>query len=197
MRIIETPVYKFSELSDEAKEKAIEHCRQINVEDTDWYEFVYEGWYALLKSYGFTDAKIYFSGFFSQGDGACFDARIDIKKAFKKYTLKSLLTGNKVKHARAIANYIDSYCSARIITVNYHYNHERTRRIESSIDRDLPRLNVAVEKFFDWMEEKRLELCRKIYKSLEENYNYLTSDEVVIEAIEANEYEFTSEGKMV
>ena len=198
MRIIETPVYSFAELSDEAKEKAIESCRQINVEDTDWHEFVYEGWYELLESYGFTEADIYFSGFWSQGDGACFECKyIDLQQSFKEYTLESLLEGNKVKHAAALANYIDSYCSARIITVNYHYSHERTRRIESSVNCDLPRMNAAVENFFDWLEEKRLELCRKIYKSLEESYSYLTSDPTVIEAIEANEYEFTSEGKMV
>lgn len=192
MRIIKTPVYKFTELPPEAKEKAIEHCRNFNV-DQDWHEFTFEGWCELLESYGFSGATIYFSGFWSQGDGACFDCKyIDLPQAFNAFAAE-----NPVKHKNWILDYIDSYCSARIITVNHHYSHEKTRRIESSIDRDLPRLNATVEKFFNWIEEKRLELCRKIYKSLEEDYNYLTSDESIIEAIEANEYEFTSEGELV
>ena len=35
------PVYKFEELSDDAKAKALEHLYDINV-DHDWWEFTYE-----------------------------------------------------------------------------------------------------------------------------------------------------------
>ena len=41
MRTIRTKVYKFSELSDKAKQKAIEKFYDINV-DYDWWESVYE-----------------------------------------------------------------------------------------------------------------------------------------------------------
>ena len=196
MRIIETTVYKFSELSPEAKEKAIESFRYINVEDTEWYVFTFEGWYELLESYGFIAPEIYFSGFWSQGDGACFDARIDIKRAFKEYVTEQLLAHNPVKHKKWIFDYIDNYCSVSIKKINYHYSHENTRRIDYSLD-DYPHINKSAENFFQWLESRRHDLCCKIYKSLEENYNYLTSDEAVIESIEANDYEFTSEGKMV
>ena len=39
MRIIETKVYRFEELDEQAKEKAIENNRTIFVEDS-WWEFV-------------------------------------------------------------------------------------------------------------------------------------------------------------
>ena len=41
MRIVETKVYKFEELSDEAKEKAIQEFWDINV-DFPWWESVYD-----------------------------------------------------------------------------------------------------------------------------------------------------------
>jgi len=41
MRIKEIKLYKFSELSDEAKEKAIEKLSSVNVEYIEWWESVY------------------------------------------------------------------------------------------------------------------------------------------------------------
>ena len=41
MRIVETKVYTFDELSDEAKQKAIEHWREGYL-DYDWWDAVYE-----------------------------------------------------------------------------------------------------------------------------------------------------------
>jgi hypothetical protein len=38
--------------------------------------------------------------------------------------------------------------------------------------------------------------CRAIYRRLEKEYEYLTSDESIIETIHANEYEFTEDGKI-
>ena len=78
MRQIAVNVYKFDELSDEAKEKVLEKHRDINVDDSHWYEFTMEMWKEKLKEAGFDDAEIHFSGFWSQGDGACFDAKCDV-----------------------------------------------------------------------------------------------------------------------
>ena len=41
MRIIETKVYKFDELPEDIKEKAIENLYDINV-DYEWWQFIYE-----------------------------------------------------------------------------------------------------------------------------------------------------------
>ncbi len=44
MRIIktETKAYKFDELTPEAQEKALDNCRNTNVDYSDWYDSVYE-----------------------------------------------------------------------------------------------------------------------------------------------------------
>ena len=42
--------------------------------------------------------------------------------------------------------------------------------------------------------EKSRDKARAIYKRLETEYNYLNSDESIIETIQANDYDFTSNG---
>lgn len=79
--------FKFDELSDEAKEYAREQRRNINT-DHDWWEAVYDDANTIADMLGITIATkpvrlhgggtrhepcIYFSGFWSQGDGACFE----------------------------------------------------------------------------------------------------------------------------
>ncbi len=53
-------VFDFSELSEEAKEKVIEHFYDFNV-NFDWWEFVVEGFKEKLKQdYGLEFDKIFF-----------------------------------------------------------------------------------------------------------------------------------------
>ena len=44
------------------------------------------------------------------------------------------------------------------------------------------------------IEDKRLELCKYFYNTLEKDYYYLQSDECIKETIIANEYEFLKDG---
>jgi hypothetical protein len=87
--IIETTVYRLEELSDAAKDKARAWYRQVGF-DHDWFEFVYDDFERICSILGI-DLKtvpvrlygggtrqkpcIWFSGFWSQGDGACFEGR--------------------------------------------------------------------------------------------------------------------------
>src|SRR3984885_10120143 len=88
MRIVETRVYDFSELSDRAKDKARPWFRETI--DHDWWDSVYNGFEQICPILGVTLATtpvrlmgggtrqkpcIWFSGFWSQGDGACFEGR--------------------------------------------------------------------------------------------------------------------------
>lgn len=42
----------------------------------EWYDFIYDDWKETLENAGFINPEIHFSGFWSQGDGACFDAAV-------------------------------------------------------------------------------------------------------------------------
>ena len=57
-------------------------------------------------------------------------------------------------------------------------------------------LNNLVEKIIDFIEEERKNYCYKIYNSLEQQYKECQSDDFILETIEANEYEFTENGKI-
>jgi len=86
MRIIETPVYDFTELTDAAKDKARAWFRETI--DYEWWDSVYDDFERICPILGVTLATrtvrlmgggtrqkpcIWFSGFWSQGDGACFE----------------------------------------------------------------------------------------------------------------------------
>jgi len=86
--------YKFADLNDDGKEKAIKWFRDAIAHD-DWYDSVYE--YAatigeilgidlktrpvkLMNGSTRQDPNIFFSGFSSQGDGACFEGSYEYRK---------------------------------------------------------------------------------------------------------------------
>jgi len=85
--IIQTTVYRLDELCDAAKEKARAWYREGAL-DYDWYEGVYDDFERICDMLGVSLATravplygggarqkpcIWFSGFGSQGDGACFE----------------------------------------------------------------------------------------------------------------------------
>src|SRR5690606_10902815 len=81
MRIIETKVYQLHELSSEAQEKAIENLRNHEgYLDYKWWDSTYEDVKTIAALFGLEIDEIYFSGFYSQGDGACFEGYYSYKK---------------------------------------------------------------------------------------------------------------------
>jgi hypothetical protein len=186
MRTIRTKIYKFDELSKEAQTVAIDKMRDINV-DYEWFDADFEGFKEDLNELGFYDAEIWFSGFYSQGDGACFDAKIDASKF--------ATTVNEKRIARLIENgYISQF---EILKNSYanHYSHEKTRYVDfdsigyKNIDETLQSLCEKIELI-------RLKQSKEIYRSLDKQNDYLQSDEAVKETILANDYEFTENGKI-
>ena len=153
---------KFNELSDKIKEKVLDKYRDINV-DHEWYDFTVDNLQKELEDeYGFSNVKISFSGFASQGDGASFTGRIiDFQTFVKKTEIDPSIRFERNDHR---------YSHKNTVSVDYE-------DLERSID--------------EWRSEK----CSEIYKTLEAEYDYLTSDEQVAESIDANQFEFDEEGK--
>ena len=177
---------------EEVKEKAIENNRYINVDSDDWYEFVISDWKEKLEQVGFSDPEIHFSGFYSQGDGACFDCKsFDISRL-----LKNLDFTDKQK-ARIVELQDDFSISIEKNGFYNLYSHERTRYteidyffVEKQSDKDLL-LNLEKQ-----IEEMRLDFCRKIYSELRDAFEDLTSDQAVYDTLQANEYLFEENGKI-
>lgn len=99
-------VYKFSELSEAVQQKAVERYQQQQAgEFFDSTEFVYDDAATIADLLGLDintrrsnngnySPNIFYSGFWSQGDGACFEGNYQYKaralKAVKAYITQAL-----------------------------------------------------------------------------------------------------------
>ncbi len=212
MRQITVNLYRFDELSSQAQEKALRELWDINV-NYNWWEDTIDNWDAELEKQGFTNPKIYFSGFYSQGDGACFDCDgfdydailNSFVSEFDSEDMLALCSDDTAmlkcfrNHRDTFINLLSDSCETLIQANSTRYCHEHTRSLVlyRNFDRNrFKRIHRIVENLTEWLEEKRKELCRKIYRELETEYEYLTSDEAIRETIKANDYEFYEDGKL-
>ena len=184
MRQLKISLYQFDELNEETKKKVLEKFRHINVE-WEWYEPVYDGFEELASEYGIEVDDINFSGFYSQGDGASFTGEIaDFKKFAEKTGLKRLARFSEP---------IEYNLEMMVTRVTYQYYHSKTVEADIRDGGYYPRLSNLIE---EKLEKVKEELCGKLYRILEEEYCYLTSDEVVADTIRVNGYEFTEGGEL-
>ena len=191
--------YSFNELSEQTKQKVIEKMHDINTSH-EWHEPIYEGIFEDVKEKGFNIEDIYFSGFWSQGDGAMFEySGIDnkLKEQFinglklsnmrKEWLKNNIYTSANGKHS---GHYYHENCCNHVINWEIdngdipHYSNFRNWL--ESFNEDFEKFVIDIYK----------DICRDIYKRLEKEYDYLTSKEAIIETIEANEYEFTENGNL-
>ena len=187
-----TDVYTFDELSESAKETAMQWYRE-GAFDYEWWDF--EDATQIGKIIGIDIDKIFFSGFSSQGDGACFEGSYAYKVGSVK-NLKEYAPTDKTLHQIAIdlskAQRKYFYGLNANIKQSGHYYHEMCTEIRVYDDyeswTDVDTENSIIEPLRDFM--------RWIYKQLESEYDYLNSDEAVKESIEANEYEFDEDGNI-
>lgn len=204
MRILETKVYSFSELDEKAQQCAIDGWRESEAGDTffadctlgEFAETIAPcmGW-TLSDSKGHRKA-IYFSGFSSQGDGACFegtwypdDVNPDkIRSDMPEPELLRIVDGYAELAKACAANLEEEeHAGASVRHSGYYYHAGCT--------------SFDTEGMTDGQEKELIELSRDLmnwlYRRLESEYDWHNSDENIRETIEANEYEFTAEGKML
>lgn len=215
---IEKTVFKFSELSKKAQESALDKFREWACDDSSWYEFVYDDAARVLDILGIVSEReeqwhnsttgkkgtrtvkpdISFSGFCSQGDGASFEGTWYYKKgmvkAIKAYApqdseLQEIAEGLQEMQRRYFYK-----LTARMVRRHSHYFHENTISFEFELDGDTWR-NIS-DDVTGGIENYMRRLMRWIYRALETEYNYLTSDEAIKESIDANEYEFDESGRL-
>jgi hypothetical protein len=210
MRTIETAVYKFNELSDAAKEKAREWYRGHG--EYVCYDFIYEDAAEVAKILGFDicqtrkqlmngehryDPTIYWSGFWSQGDGACFEGSYAWNKgcveAIKKYAPKDTALHN-IAYSLWQMQRPWFYKLTGSVKHSGHYYHERS--MECSLDHSEYTYGYNSPLPEDEFTDICADFAHWIYKQLEREYEWQMSDENVDESIVANEYEFTENGEI-
>lgn len=198
-RTIRTKVYKFEELSKEAKQKAIDDNRDINT-DYEWYDSVYEDLKELCKTIGIdVDLKqTYFTGFYTQSSGSSFVAYIDVKKClqsikdekYKEYAPQDKLQFYTVSDNMIRLAYL---CYCRIETSN----RESSVKIDFSSDTygNHPNIDAVITEIENFLEDVASTINHWFFNQLQTEYDYQSSDESIKETITANEYEFTQDGR--
>jgi FAD/FMN-containing dehydrogenase len=200
----EIDVYQFDELSDDAKEKAREWYRRASADDTFWQETVLDDAGIILRKLGYCDPKIMFTGFWSQGDGACFtgswyssDCKPD---ALKEY---APVDAELTRIADAMGALIAAHPGMSASITHWgHYYHEMSVSIECNFEYDdetggdQPNMTADAEAEETFTELSR-DLMRWIYRTLEKEWDWQNADEQVDENIRCNEYEFDVDGKRI
>lgn len=188
---IQTTVYYFNELpTDAAKEKALSWGRE-NEPSTDWDREILEEYQnEILPKLGFEDAKIQYSGFWSQGDGASFTCNVNIVKYCEannvplRPRVKSLVESGKID------------VSGNIFRHSNRYSHENTVVADFDAYKIIhPNIGRYMDEICNTVIGRAREVMREIYRRLEIEYDQLTSDEYIAELLTLNEYTFTESGE--
>lgn len=185
MNTLTINAYKFSELSSAAKKTALENHRYDFCDDNllDFCDFTTD----KIKSI-FEEAEFYYTGFYSQRDGACF--------TFSSLNFENLFAELE-KHGNIFSNELKEFLKGNFACKGYLRGrdyHEHSISIEWLCE-DCELFDDEIEKFADVLEDLRLFFCRKLYSELENTYNDLTSDEYVADCLEINKYDFLENGE--
>jgi len=187
-------LYHYDELSDEAKEHARQWWLRDYAFDAHEAEHVIDDAKHVAKLIGIDITDVYYSGFYSQGDGACFEGAYYYAKGA---TAKVTEYAPEDKALQRVARDLQEaqrprfYALSARVVHRGHYSHSGCTDIEVydnesfavSEDTETDAIKQALRDFMDW-----------IYQQLEGAYEFAISEENVAENIRINEYEFTEDG---
>jgi len=187
---VEQIEFKFSELSDKAKENARDDFKyRDGYPHDDWFNQVYEDANSIGEILGLNITNISFSGFSSQGDGACFkglyEFNVDAIEQMKTHCNDNELIRIATQlTAMQIAQRLQglAYFTARI-TQSGRYSHSNTMRVEIDFDDYATEDLQAFEDFEDDVAKLFRDFANWIYWALEAEHDYLCSDEVIDELL--------------
>ena len=208
-RIVETVVYGIGELPEAAKERARAWYRDTCL-DHEWYDAVFEDFGTVCSILGVTlrtrpvklmgggtreTAHIFFRLSYSQGDGASFEGQYShargAGKAIRAHAPKDEEL-HRIADALQAAQKRNFYQLLGSIRTRGYYCHEDSMAID--VERDSPTWQPITDGAEDSVIEALRDLARWLYRQLQREYEYLTSDAVVDETIAVNGFTFTAGG---
>lgn len=208
--IIETTVYEIHELSDAAKDKARAWFRE-GVGDFDWYDFIFEDFEETCRILGIelrthtvrlmgggTRQKpcIWFSGFSSQGDGACFEGAYRYENKSPR-RIREHAPQDAALHSiadRLFEVQRDNFFQLRA-SIGHRDRYYHAYSMDISVESDSPVCQDMTASADEIVIQCLRDLAHWLYRQLEREWDYMTSDECVDEGIAANGYTFTESGR--
>lgn len=200
-----TPLERFNALTARQRDEILDKRRYWNVDHDDWWYGVYDCFNRDMADIGIDVDRMYFSGFSSQGDGACFEGRVDDWAKFLEsagYTCPALTAlaaeawSFSVKHSGHYYHENCTHFSSDMVSPNDYSESEMDEFVytHSPYDTDIQNAAfVAILKGYDFakledeLEEAFKSHMRDLYSRLEVEYDDLTSDTAVLESLDAND----------
>jgi hypothetical protein len=200
-----TPRERFNALPARQRDEILDKHRSYNTDHDDWWDSVYDDFKADMDAIGIDVDKMYFSGFWSQGDGACFEGRVNNWDAFLRscgYECPALISLSeqawvfRVEHR---GHYYHENCTSFSYDFaspsDYCYS-----ELDEFVDAYSPYttdIQNAVfltvlqgydyDSLFSEFEKEFKSHMRSLYRRLEVEYDHLTSDESVLESLDASD----------
>lgn len=192
-RTKEIQVYKVQELEGKARDRALETLAEANT-DGEWWDYTYDDAKQIGLRLGIEIDDISFSGFSSQGDGASFTGTYkpvaDPLTSLREHANDPELD-RIAERLAAVTERNGLEFEAAITRDRSNYAHSGTVEVETydmvveSDSGNRGELAETLREFMDW-----------IYRQLEAEYEYQTSEAACIESADANDYEFDAHGDL-
>lgn len=196
MEQVSVTLYDFTELPSDVQDKVIENHRGRNVDDQFWHEHILDDWKEKLEALGFNNPDISYTGFWSQGDGACFTCdSIDLEK-YTEYLIMQADSYEQAKWLRVFGLLYDKgLANAKINHVGRYY-HEHSMSVEYEVFVQSEAVYQRFNGLMDHIEQAIVKISQAIYRELEAEHNYLTEDDAVKDSLMASELQFRDDGRV-
>lgn len=202
--------FKFEELSERAKDKAREEYTSGDYPGYDWWDDVYEDavrigqmigieigatTHVSTKGRNYTTTNIWFCGFGSQGEGACFDGDYRYAPNAAKHIDQETNDEELLRIAKELTL---MQVTQRLQGLEYFtavIHAERNNSIRTEIrDWGVDEVGEPDEEAFAQLME---DFASWIYKQLEAENDYLYSDEYVDERLSEDDCLFDEDGTQI
>lgn len=211
-RNVTVTLYEVDELNQATRRTALENHRYAAVSEAYWHENLTRvvkradgsgpekesgAFQQQAHSRGFDLRAVRFNGFYSQGDGASFEARVD----YADYILNNRLASQYrvlLDHLRGAQTEVEIITSGRShsntmdladTTIGFEplENSVWARRAAATAESQAARLRPRIL-------ATAKTLAESLYRQLEREFEYHTSDERLLETLRDKRYEFLSDG---
>jgi len=184
MKTIEITLYKFEELSEEVREAVVEKLWDINVEH-DWWDFTYEDAervYLKIGGFDIERGSYVNMDFIHNAEDTAREILKEHGESTETYKLAKKFLEENEELVKDEARYSTLYENSE----EDSEEEENYRRYREQAEDDMEELCTE---FLAELEGEYLNMLRG-------EFEFLTSEEAIIETIKVNDYDFTENGEI-
>jgi hypothetical protein len=190
-------VYRYSELSDEAKEKArMDWIDKGHAWDPGYdSDMLTQNFKEILQEKGFEkDVEVFWSLGNNQGDGVAFSGSLDIAKYIRENKLAQKFM-KLVGHIYATVKHSGRYAHRNSMEVIVGEEETDARSIGPKDWFPGKPTSELIKEFQSDLEEDVKDISRELEKIGYAEIEYRQSEEYIADMFEANDFEFTEDGR--